>query len=116
MSGRAAAALLPATLAFAGCGEKPEPNITKPAAVTGSVSPGPTATTRHTRFAFSGRVAPSSARVALTPEKGTTVQTSADGRFRAQLRQLRRGRPRYVLRGTSPGLRPWTVNLSITRK
>jgi hypothetical protein len=128
------AALLLATVALAGCGEKPEPSLSGPAAVTGTVDleraapavpdAGTTAghkataraTTHRAHFSFGGRVEPPSARVALTPAESTTVQTGADGRFLAQLRRLSRGRHRYVLRGTSPGLQPWTVAISITRK
>jgi hypothetical protein len=125
MSRRRVAALLLATLALAGCGEKSEPSLSGPAAVTGTVDDAGTtaghkaaasATTRRARFSFGGRVEPPSARVELTPTKSTTVQTRADGRFLAQLRKLSRGRHHYVLHGTSPGLRPWTVAISITRK
>jgi hypothetical protein len=134
MSRRRVAALLLAIVALAGCGEKSEPSVSEPAAVTGTVDleraapavpdAGTTAghratasaTTRRTRFSFGGRVEPPSARVALTPAKSTTVQTGDDGRFLARLRELGRGRHHYVLHGTSPGLRPWTVAISITRK
>jgi hypothetical protein len=134
MSRRRVAALLLATLALAGCGEKSEPSLSGPAAVTGTVEleraapavpdagttaghkAAASATTRRARFSFGGRVEPPSARVELTPTKSTTVQTRADGRFLAQLRKLSRGRHHYVLHGTSPGLRPWTVAISITRK
>jgi ABC-type Fe2+-enterobactin transport system substrate-binding protein len=98
MSRRRVAALLLATVALAGCGEKPEPDLSQPAAVTGTVD--------------LDRAAPA------VPVAGTTSghKAAADGRFFAQLRKLSRGRHRYVLHGTSPGLRPWTVAISITRK
>jgi hypothetical protein len=127
-------ALLLATVALAGCGEKPEPSA--PAVVTGTLSlepaapaapdagttaghkAGVSATTRHTRFAFTGRVKPPSARVELTPPRGRSaiVKTGSGGGFRAEVRKLRRGRNRFVLKGTAAGLRPWTVAVAVTRK
>jgi hypothetical protein len=44
------------------------------------------------------------------------VPVGADGRFRARARMLRRGANRFVLQGTAAGLRPWTVDVSITRR
>ena len=135
MSGRRAAPLLLAALALAGCGEKPEPDVSEPTAVTGTVDlarPAPhpdagtvaghrapaTATTRRSALTFTGRVEPPSSRVTLTPAGGqaAAVQVGADGRFRARARKLRRGANRFVLQGTDPGLRPWTVDVSITRR
>ena len=131
-----ARALVLAALALAGCGEKPEP--AGPTEVTGSVdlerpsapanpdagtqaghrAPDAAATTRGSTFAFTGRVRPAVARVALTPPRGRSavVRKGGDGQFRAEARKLRRGANRYVLRGTAPGLRPWTVDISITRR
>ena len=136
MSGRRAAALLLAALALAGCGEKSEPDVSKPTAVTGTVDlarPAPanpdagtvaghrapaTATTRRSALTFTGRVEPPSSRVTLTPAGGqaAAVQVGADGHFRARARKLRRGANRFVLQGTDPGLRPWTVDVAITRR
>jgi hypothetical protein len=136
MSARRAAALL-AAVALAGCGEKPEPDVSKPTAVTGTLdlarpapgapdggtiaghrAPDATATTRRSALAFTGRVEPPSGRVTLAREgrRPAAVQVGADGRFRARARKLERGANRFVLRGTSPGLRPWTVDISITRR
>jgi len=132
-----AAALLLATVALAGCGEKPEPDVSKPTAVTGTLdlarpaagnpdagttaghrAPDATATTRRSALAFTGKVDPPSSRVTLAPEGGQpgAVQVGADGRFRARARKLERGANRFVLQGSSPGLRPWTVDVSITRR
>jgi hypothetical protein len=125
MSARALAALLLAAIALAGCGEKPEPDLSKLAVVTGTVDlarTGPrgpaTATTKHSALAFSGRVKPPSSRVTLKPAAGkaAAVDAGADGRFRARARKLRRGENRFVLLATSPGLRPWALNVLITRK
>jgi hypothetical protein len=137
MSARRAAALLLAAVALAGCGEKPEPDVSKPTAVTGTLdlarpapgapdggtiaghrAPDATATTRRSALAFTGRVEPPSGRVTLAREgrRPAAVQVGADGRFRARARKLERGANRFVLRGTSPGLRPWTVDISITRR
>jgi hypothetical protein len=125
MSARAAAALLLAAAVLAGCGEKPEPDLSKLAAVSGTVDlarSGPrapaTATTRRRALAFDGTVKPASARVALTPPKDrqAKVITGSDGQFRAEARKLERGANRFVLKATSPGLRPWTVPITITRK
>jgi len=135
MSPRRPAALLLAALALAGCGEKPEPDVSKPTAVRGTVDlarPAPanpdagttaghrapaTATTRRSALTFTGRVEPPSSRVTLQPAGGqaAAVQVGADGRFRARASKLRRGANRLLLRGTEPGLRPWTVDISITR-
>ena len=125
MRARALGALLLAAVALAGCGEKPEPDVSKPTAVTGTVDlarSGPrapaTATTRHSALAFAGRVQPPSSRVTLKPAAGkaAAVASGTDGRFRARAAKLRRGENRFVLEGTSPGLRPWAVNVLITRK
>ena len=125
MRARATGALLLAAVALAGCGEKPEPDVSKPSAVTGTVDlarSGPaapaTATTRHSALAFTGRVKPPSSNVTLKPAAGkpAAVDAGADGRFRARARDLRRGENRFVLEGTAPGLRPWALNVLITRK
>ena len=125
MRARALAALLLAAIALAGCGEKPEPDLSKLAAVTGTVDlarTGPrapaTATTTRSALAFTGRVKPPSSRVTLKPAAGkaAAVQAGGDGRFRARARGLRHGENRFVLVATSPGLRPWAVNVLITRK
>jgi hypothetical protein len=135
MARRRGAALLLATVALAGCGEKPEPDPARAASVTGTVdldraaavpdagtvaghrAPA-TATTQRSALAFSGRVRPPSSRVTFKPAAGkaAALAVGADGRFRARARRLRRGENRFVLVGTSPGLRPWAVNVLITRK
>jgi hypothetical protein len=134
MSRRRVAALLLATVALAGCGAKPEPDLSK-LAVTGTVdvSPAPgapdagtvaghragvAATTRHTLFRFVGRVKPPGADVTLTPPAGraASVRRKAHGSFSAEVRKLHRGANRFVLRGTTPGLRPWTLPVSVTRE
>jgi hypothetical protein len=120
------AALLLATVAIAGCGEKPEPDVSKPTAVTGTLDlarpaqadADATATTRRSALAFTGRVAPPSSRVTLARagQQPSAVEVGADGRFRARARALKRGANRFVLQGSSPRLRPWTVDVSITRR
>ena len=132
------AALLLATVAVAGCGEKPEPDVSKPTAVTGTLdlarpaapanpdagttaghrAPDATATTRRSALTFTGRVEPPSSRITLAREgeEPAGVRVGADGRFRARARELERGANRFVLQGSSPGLRPWTVDVSITRR
>ena len=131
------AVLLLATVALAGCGEKPEPDVSKPTAVTGTLdlarpapanpdagttaghrAPDATATTRRSALAFTGHVEPPSSRVTLAREGRPpgAVHVGADGRFRARARKLERGANRFVLQGSSPGLRPWTVDVSITRR
>jgi hypothetical protein len=138
MWARATAALLLAALALAGCGEKPEPDVSKPTAVTGTLdlarstapanpdagttaghrAPDATASTRRSALAFSGRVDPASSRVTLARAGGepAAVDVGADGRFRARARKLKRGENRFALQGTSPGLRPWDVDIAITRR
>ena len=137
MWARRGAALLLATVALAGCGEKPEPDVSKPTAVTGTVdlarpaaanpdagttaghrAPDATATTQRSALAFTGHVDPASSRVTLAPAGGqpAAVDVGADGRFRARARKLERGANRFVLQGSSPGLRPWTVDVAITRR
>jgi hypothetical protein len=116
---------------LAGCGEKPEPAGSRVTAVTGTVdlqrpaappdagtegghrAPS-TATTSRASFAFDGRVEPESSRVTLRP--GGAVDVGDDGTFRARARKLKRGANRFVLEGRSPGLTPWKVDISITRK
>jgi hypothetical protein len=123
MSGRGVAALLLACVALAGCGEKPEPDLSK-LAVTGTVdiSPAPSAgvaaTTRNALFRFVGRVKPPAANVTLTPPAGraASVRRKANGRFSAKVRKLRRGANHFALRGTTPGLRPWTLAVTVTRR
>ena len=138
MWARAAVALALAALALAGCGEKSEPDVTEPAAVTGTLdlarpsapanpdagtqaghrAPGATGTTRRATLAFSGKVDPASARVTLAREGGKprALAVGADGRFRARARRLERGGNRFMLRGSAPGLRAWTVDIAITRR
>ena len=137
MSARRAAALLLATVALAGCGEKAEPDVSKTTAVTGTLdlarptapnpdggtvaghrAPDATGSTRRSMLTFTGRVQPATSRLTAAPEGGspTVVQVGADGRFSVRARRLKRGANRIVLRGTSPGLRPWTVDVSITRR
>jgi hypothetical protein len=138
MPARPIAALVLATVALAGCGEKPEPDVSKPTAVTGTLdlarpaapanpdagttaghrAPDATASTRRSTLSFTGRVQPPSTRVTLAREGGraAAVDVGVDGRFRARARKLERGANRFVLRATSPGLRPWTVDVSITRR
>jgi len=128
-------ALLVAALGLAGCGEKAEPDLSK-VGVTGTVdiSPAPAppdagtaaghrpavaATTRETHFQFVGRVRPAVANVTLTPPPGRAAsvrRSDTNGQFHAQARKLRRGANRFLLRGAIPGLRPWTLTVSITRK
>jgi hypothetical protein len=126
MSRRQVAALLLAIGALAGCGAKPEPDLSK-LAVTGTVDISPAsgapdagvaATTRHTLFRFVGRVKPPGADVTLRPPAGraASVRRKAHGSFSAEVRKLHRGANRFVLRGTTPGLRPWTLPVSVTRK
>ena len=112
MRARRLAAPLLAAAVLAGCGEKPEPDVTKLAAVSGTVDlarSGPkapaTAGTRRSALAFTGRVTPSSAHVELTvpPGRQAVVRTGAHGAFRAETRKLRPGQNRFVLTGTAPG-------------
>ena len=131
------AALLLAAGALGGCGEKDEPDVTRPSAVTGTIdlarpapgnpdagttaghrAPAATAATRRSALAFTGRIKPPASRVTLAPAGGApaAVEVGADGRFRARARKLRRGENRFVLEGTAPGLRAWKVELSITRR
>jgi hypothetical protein len=137
MSARESVPLVLAVLALAGCGEKPEPDVSKPTAVTGSLDlarpaapnpeggtqaghrgPDATASTSRSALAFTGRVEPPTSRVTLAREGGSAaaVDVGADGRFRARARRLERGANRFVLRGSSAGLRPWTVDITITRR
>jgi len=137
MSARGVAALLLAAVALAGCGEKPEPDVSKPTAVTGTLdlarptapnpdggtvaghrAPDATASTRRSALAFTGRVQPASSTVTLARkgERAAAVDVGADGRFRARARKLERRVNHFVLEATSPGLRPWTVDISITRR
>ena len=117
---------------LAGCGEKPEPAAPRATAVTGTVdlekpaappdagtatghrAPATASTTRSS-FSFSGRVAPASSRVTLRPAGGA-VEVDGDGAFRARARGLKRGANRFVLEGRSPGLAPWRVDITITRR
>jgi uncharacterized lipoprotein NlpE involved in copper resistance len=138
MSARRAAALLLATVALSGCGEKAEPDVSKTTVVTGTLdlarpaaptnpdagtvaghrAPDATATTRRSTLTFTGRVQPATSRLTAAPQGGspTAVRVGADGRFSVRARRLKRGANRIVLRGTSPGLRAWTVDVSITRR
>jgi hypothetical protein len=116
---------------LAGCGEKPEPAASRVTAVTGTVDlerpAAPpdagtegghrapwTATTSRSSFAFDGRVEPESSQVTLRPRGA--VDVGGDGTFRARVRKLKRGANRFVLEARSPGLTPWKVDISISRK
>jgi hypothetical protein len=131
------AALVLAAVALAGCGEKDEPDVSRPSAVTGTIdlarpapgnpdagttaghqAPDATGTTRRSALAFTGRVQPPASRVTLAPAGGApaAVDVGADGRFRARARKLRRGQNRFVLEGTAPELRAWKVDIAITRR
>ena len=123
--------------ALAGCGEKSEPHVTGIRIVTGTLdlamaapgSPdagtiaghraaGATATTSRAALDFTGTVRPAAADVTLKPQRGTAmrVAVAGDGRFRARARALRRGPNRFVLEGRAPGLKPWIVDVTITRR
>jgi hypothetical protein len=126
----AALALVAAVLA--GCGEKPEPAAPRVTAVTGTVdlakqatapdagtatghrAPATASTTRST-LGFSGRVEPPSSRVTLRPGGGP-IDVGDDGTFRARARKLKPGVNHFVLEGRSPGLKPWRLAITITRK
>jgi hypothetical protein len=121
---------------LAGCGEKPEPAASRVTAVTGTVDlerPAPaapdagttaghrapaTASTKRTSFAFSGHVEPASSQVTLRAAgaAAAAVSVGADGSFRARARKLKRGTNRFGLEGRSAGLRPWKVDIAITRR
>jgi hypothetical protein len=121
---------------LAGCGEKAEPDASRVTAVTGTVNldrPAATApdagtaaghrapaaaTTKRTSLAFTGHVEPSGSVVTLRPAGGdpASVDVGADGGFRARARRLKQGANRFVLEGRSAGLRPWKVDIAITRK
>jgi hypothetical protein len=128
---RRVAALAVVAGVLGGCGEKPEPTAPRVTAVTGTVSlkqqaaapdagtatghraPATASTTRST-LTFSGRVEPPSSRVTLRP--GGPVDVGDDGTFRARARGLKPGANRFVLEGRSPGLKPWRLAITITRK
>ena len=97
---------------------RPAPANPDAGTTAGHRAPDATATTRRSALAFTGAVEPPSSRVTLAPEGGqpAAVEVGADGRFRARARKLERGANRFVLQGSSPGLRPWTVDVSITRR
>jgi hypothetical protein len=110
---RRVAALAVVAGVLGGCGEKPEPTAPRVTAVTGTVNLKKQTTTRST-LAFSGRVEPPSSRVTLRP--GGPVDVGDDGTFRARARGLKPGANRFVLEGRSPGLKPWRLAITITRK
>ena len=134
--GRRVALLATGAALLAGCGEKPEPDLARVTAVTGTVNlkrpaaAAPdagtaaghrapmTASTKRSAFAFSGRVAPASSLVTLRRAGGNpaAVDVGADGGFRARARKLKQGPNRFVLEGRSSGLKPWRVDISITRR
>jgi hypothetical protein len=131
--GRSVAVLTLAAAVVAGCGEKREPPASRVTAVTGMVNlkrstvappdagttaghraPATASTTRNS-FVFSGRVEPPSSRVTLRPPGGA-IEVGDDGTFHARARKLKRGANRFVLEGRTPGLEPWKVDITITRK
>ena len=138
MSARRGAALLLATVALAGCGEKPEPDVSKPTAVTGTVdlarpapaNPDAGTTAGHrapdataTHAPLGARVhrprEPPSSRVTLAPAGGqpAAVGRSAPTGASARGRASSSAAPTASCsRARSPGLRPWTVDVSITRR
>jgi hypothetical protein len=115
--GRRVALLALAAVLLAGCGEKPEPAVSRVTAVTGTVNLKRPATKRSS-FAFTGHVEPASSLVTLrrAGRSAAAVDVGADGGFRARVRKLKRGANRFVLEGRSSGLRPWKVDITITRK
>jgi len=122
---------------LAGCGEKDEPAASRARAVMGTLdlerpppgspdagtqgghrAPAATASTARSSLAFAGRVEPASSRVTLRSARGeaAAVRVADGGAFRARAHELRRGQNRFVLEGRAPGLTPWTVEISITRR
>ena len=120
---------------LAGCGEKAEPPASRVTAVRGTLdlarpapglpaptaghrAPGATASTTRASLAFSGRVEPPTSQVTLRPADGraAAVDVADDGSFRARARKLERGVNRLVLEGRSAGLKPWKVDIAITRR
>jgi len=134
---RAVAVLAVAAALLAGCGEKPEPAASRATAVSGTVdlerpapgspdagttaghrAPDATGSTTRASLAFRGRVAPAASRVTLRRAGGraTSVEVAGDGTFRARARPLERGANRFVLEGRAPGLKPWKLDIAITRR
>jgi hypothetical protein len=133
---RRLAALALAAALLAGCGEKPEPAASRVTAVTGTLdlarpAPGPpdagtaaghrapaTASTTRSSLAFAGRVQPATSRVTLRAPRGApvAVDVAGDGSFRARARKRKRGKNAFLLEARAPGLAPWTVDISITRR
>jgi hypothetical protein len=52
----------------------------------------------------------------VTLRPGGPVDVGDDGTFRARARRLKPGANRFVLEGRSPGLKPWRLAITITRK
>jgi hypothetical protein len=134
---RALALIALAAGVLAGCGEKPEPDVSKIRTVTGTLdlarpapgspdagttaghrAPDATATTSRSSMAFTGTVRPAAAQLTLRPQRGgaARVTVGGDGRFRARARGLRRGQNHFVLEGRVAGLEPWIVDVAITRR
>ena len=109
MSARASVALLLGALALAGCGEKAEPDVSRPTAVTGTLdlarstapanpdagttaghrAPDATASTTRSALAFTGRIEPGSARVTLAREDGQPAAVAGQAGVREVLENLR---------------------------
>jgi hypothetical protein len=85
----------------------------------GHHAPDAIASTSRTSLAVRGKVEPAHSRV-LIRDRDTDGERAArvdpDGRFVVEASGLRRGPNAFVVQGRARGYRPWTIDVSITRR
>jgi hypothetical protein len=85
----------------------------------GHHQPDAIASTSLPRFTIRGTVRPAGSAVTIRDVRSgdrTTATVSSDGRFAARIDRLRRGQNDFVIHARAPGHRPWSADVTITRR
>jgi hypothetical protein len=85
----------------------------------GHRAPDAVASTSRASLTVSGRVKPAQSRVLIRDDdtgRERPARVEAGGRFTAEAAGLRRGPNAFVIEGRANGHRPWSIEVSITRR